>query len=199
MRIIKSIFIFCLLLASFSVFGQENHSSLESFNLERQSLNQKGMLILGTWSIGNMIWSGFNLNNSDGLKRSYHQMNLGWNAVNLAIAGFGYYQSIQLQNFSLIESLEAQESIKRILAVNAGLDLAYMAGGFYLRERAKNRSEEFDRWEGFGRAVIINGAFLFTFDLIMYWVHAHHGNEALLPILETIQLNGNGIGLKLQL
>lgn len=185
-------------LLCFTLSAQEQVNWLANFNLERQKINEQGMLILGSWSIANMAWSAFNLKRGNGLQQSYHQMNIGWNAVNLAIAGFGFYQSQDVQSLSLVESWEAQESIKRVLAVNAALDLAYVASGFYLRERAKNKIAEFDRWEGFGRAIIVNGAFLFTFDVILYWVHQHHGASAFLPYLENLQLGPDGIGLRLK-
>lgn len=198
MRVQKSIFLTLLLCLAIPELWSQSLEPLATFNLERESLNQQGMLILGSWSVANMTWSAFNLNHSNDLNRAYHQMNLGWNAVNLAIAGFGYYQSLNPESLNLATSIDAQEGIKRILAVNAGLDLAYIASGFYLRERAKNRPEEFDRWEGFGRAVIVNGAFLFAFDLILYWVHQSHGAEALSPIIQGLQLGPNGLGLQIK-
>lgn len=188
-----------LVITCCSLSAQEEMPWLQNFNIERQSINEQGMLLLGSWSISNIAWSAFNLSNSNGLKQSYHQMNLGWNAVNLAIAGFGYYQSQNLESLSLLDSWEAQESIKRILAVNAALDIAYMAGGFYLRERAKNRPTEYNRWEGFGRALIVNGAFLFTFDLILYWVHQQHGSSDLMPYLENLHVSPNRLGINIKL
>jgi hypothetical protein len=68
------------------------------------------------------------------------------------------------------ESIREHESIRRILLFNAGLDVGYMATGLYLRERA-NRAENSERLRGYGNSLLLQGAFLFTFDLIMFAVH----------------------------
>lgn len=193
----KLLLLSLLLVLSFGISAQDSSNWLAEFNQDRLSLNRQGMLVLGSWSIVNMTWSAFNLKHPNGLNQAYHQMNLGWNAVNLIIAGFGYYQSQSIESLSLLDSWQEQESIKRILAVNAALDIAYMAGGFYLRERAKNEADKYNRWEGFGRAIIVNGAFLLSFDLIMYWLHASHGSADLIPYLQNINVNAEGVGIRL--
>lgn len=188
--------IFCLL--SFSLVAQEATPLLQDFDLQRNELNRKGMTVLASWSIANIAWSVSQLSQSNTLKQSYHQMNLGWNAVNLVIAGFGLYQAYNPElGLSFWQSLDEQAKIKRILAVNAALDLAYIAGGFYLKEYAKS-SSNFNQYEGFGRAVIVNGAFLFGFDVLMYWVHQNHENSILVPLLESLNMGPNGIGLQIR-
>ena len=189
--------IFCLI--SFSLVAQEAAPILQDFDLQRNELNRKGMTVLASWSIANIVWSASQLSQSNTLKQSYHQMNLGWNAVNLVIAGFGLYQAYNPElSLSFWQSLDEQAKIKRILAVNAALDLAYIAGGFYLKEYAKS-SSNFNRYEGFGRAVIVNGAFLFGFDVLMYWVHQNHENAILVPLLESLNVGPNGLGLQIRL
>ena len=60
------------------------------------------MMILGGWALGNMAVSGILLGNTEpasksgwGVTKGYHQMNIGWNAVNLTIAGFGYLAALK--------------------------------------------------------------------------------------------------------
>jgi hypothetical protein len=186
-----------LLLFGFGLNAQLNPNLLTDFNLERENLNQQGLSILASWSVLNMAWSVFNLRSGDPTNQAYHQMNFAWNTVNLAIAGFGSYQSLHaLGDLSLLSSLSEQAKIKRILAVNAALDLTYMLGGVYLREYAKS-SDKANRFEGFGRAVIVNGAFLFVFDVILYFVHDRHEIRDLLPFLQQINLGPNQIGLRI--
>jgi hypothetical protein len=175
----------------------QNDSTLATFNADRLHLNQVGMTVLGSWALGNMAVSGLALSSSSGATRSFHQMNIGWNAVNLAIAGFGYYGAISgATDLSLASSIQEHESIKRILLFNAGLDVAYMAGGLYLLERSKNDLKQKDRLTGFGRAVIMNGAFLFVFDVVMYALHTKQGASDLYPWLENIQLSATGVGVQ---
>lgn len=196
----KTKFLFSLILISFIPmisWGQE--AFLLDFNEARLDLNHSGMQILGTWAAGNMIWSATQLGNTDPLKRSYHQMNLAWNGVNLGIAAFGYFQGLDGDLAkTLAYTLDEQYSIEKILLLNAGLDLAYMAGGWYLMERSKSAKEPY-QLNGFGRAVIVNGAFLFLFDIILHQVHVHH-REELVPWLEQIDLsfNANQVGLSLR-
>ncbi len=42
------------------------------------------MMTLGGWAIGNIAVSGFSLRNASGSNKHFHQMNVYWNAVNLA-------------------------------------------------------------------------------------------------------------------
>lgn len=169
--------------------------SLALFNSQRQNLSRQGMLVLGGWAAGNLAISGIALGSgSKGTARSFHQMNLGWNAVNLAIAGFGYYSlGSESAELSLAQSLQEQESMKRILLFNAGLDVAYMAGGAYLLERAKTSAKP-QRDRGFGRAVIMNGAFLMAYDLVMYFVHQQR-DESLYQWVPDISMGLNQVGL----
>lgn len=193
----KKFLLFFSLFLAWQLSAQEA-PALKDFNQQRQALTRTGMLVLGGWAIGNMSVSGLSLaTGSFGQRprrRAFHQMNLGWNAVNLAIAGFGYFGApTDPASLSLVESLQAQESIQRTLLFNAGLDLAYMAGGAYLLERAKT-SPKPARDRGFGRAVILNGAFLFVFDAVLFWLH-HQRSETLYQWVPQIQAGAQQVGL----
>lgn len=193
----KRLILISFLFYSALLLGQNAQLGLVDFNKERLSINKQGMQILGAWAVASMALSASQLR-KEPLQQAYHQMNLGWNTVNLAIAGFGLYQSLNAAtDLSLSESLQEQISIEKILAINAALDVAYMAGGFYLREYA-NRSDNPQRYEGFGRAVIVNGAFLFAFDVIMYWVHKQHFNQELLPLLEGLSVSSEQVGIRIR-
>lgn len=200
MKIMQRHLFFISLAVLFPLFlVAQTDSTLATFNAERLHLNKMSMTVLGSWALGNMAVSGLALANSSGATRSFHQMNIGWNAVNLTIAGFGYYGAISGANdLSLVNTISEHESIKRILLFNAGLDVAYMAGGLYLLERSKNDLKQQERLAGFGRAVILNGAFLFVFDLVMYTLHAQHGAKELYLWLENIQLSATGVGLQFE-
>ena len=187
----------CLLFIGIYASAQSK-GDLLNFNEQRLDYNQKGMLILGSWALGNMALSSFKLQSANAETKAYHQMNLAWNAVNLAIAGFGYYGSISASaDLSLTESILEQNKISKILLFNSALDLGYMVGGAYLMERAK-QSDQSARLSGFGKAVIVNGAFLLVFDSIMYYMHASHESSVLIPILEKVQIGSNSFGFRWQ-
>ena len=189
----RKILFLLLLLLPLSVWAQDS-LDLEAFNSQRLAINRTGMTILGSWALGNMAVSGIALSGSQGVTKKFHQMNIGWNAVNAIIAGFGYYGAISGHtDLTLAQSIQEHESIKRILLFNAGLDLGYMAGGAWMLEKAKTSSKS-AQWKGFGRAVIYNGAFLFAFDVVMYLIHQNH-EGSLYQNLPEITGGVNGIGL----
>ncbi len=146
-----------------------------SFNQERLDINRKGMIVLGSWAAGNMIVSGWQYTQTEGQTRYFHQMNVFWNVVNAGIAGLGYYQSIHgATGLSLIESMNEQNSIEKILLFNAGLDVAYIATGFFLKERAKVKTDKFDQFTGYGNSLLLQGGFLLVFDIVMHHLHVQH-------------------------
>lgn len=164
--------------------------ALEDFNSVRLEYNQKGMLILGSWAVGNMIWGGIGASQTSGEVKAFHQMNLYWNAVNLAIAGFGYWQATkEVPGTDFWSTLDAQQGLEKVLLVNAALDVAYMAGGLYLKERGLRKDNE--RLIGFGKSIILQGAFLMAFDGVMYGFHHAHAKE--LPgLVQNLSLGPNG-------
>ena len=178
---------------SFQVVAQSEHQQMLDFNHKRIDYNRSGMLILGSWAIGNMVLGGVMIGRTSGETRAFHQMNIYWNTVNLAIAGFGYYSAMkEVPSTEFWETMRAQQSIEKILLVNAALDVAYMAGGLYLFERG--RRLENDQFKGFGKSVILQGAFLMSFDAIKYAFHNFHGKE-LPEIMNHVGVTANGIGL----
>lgn len=181
---------------SFDLLAQTG-DVLMDFNQQRLDYNRKGMLILGSWAIGNMLWGGIAAGQTSGEIKAFHQMNLYWNSVNLIIAGLGYWQATQNPgSLGFMESMEAQHGIEKILLVNAALDVAYMAGGLYLKERGLRKSNE--RLQGFGKSIILQGAFLLAFDGIMYGMHHQHAQE-LPAIFENLALGPNGFSLSIPL
>ena len=54
----------------------------------------------------------------------------------------------------------AQQQIEKVLLVNVALDFGYLLLGLYLIERG--RRLEKDRWIGFGKSILLQGAFSFA-------------------------------------
>lgn len=130
------------------------------------------MAILGSWAVANIAGGMALRANTEGSTRYFHEMNAIWNTVNLGIAAAGYYGATRLDPSGSAASLfNEQASIDKTLLFNAGLDIAYMAGGLYMMERSKNMTDNADRWRGYGRSVIMQGTFLFAFDVMMVVVH----------------------------
>lgn len=184
-----------LFLCSLAVIAQDAEF-LDGFNEKRLQLNRSGMTLLGSWAVGNMAVGAVGYYNSNGSTKYFHQMNFFWNSVNLAIAGFAYYGSLEgsALSLSLAETIKEQNSIEKILLFNAGLDIGYMATGLYLRERSFNASKNQDLFNGYGQSLILQGGFLLLFDGIMFYAQNKHQSK-LLELLDNVTLSHNGIGI----
>jgi hypothetical protein len=167
--------------------------TLQGFNENRLETNRKAMIVLGTWAAGNIATGAVLMGKKTGEDKYFHQMNLGWGAVNLGIATVGYLASMKADpaGFDTYSTVHEHFKMQKILLFNAGLDLGYMAGGFYLMERSKNTSNNPERLKGFGKSIVLQGAFLFAFDLTTYFFHAKN-NEKLRPLLDGLSFTGDG-------
>lgn len=89
----------------------------------------------------------------------------GWAAINLGIGWFGARANAERAarpdaKSPLIREMQAR-SLRRLLWINAGLDVLYMIGGLWYALRAKS-----PRGRGMGVGVIFQGLFLLIFDVL---------------------------------
>ena len=189
---LKKLLLFQILLfGSIAVWGQQG-MSLTEFNQNRLQKQQTAMTILGTWAIGNMALSGILAGKRSGSDKYFHQMNIGWNVVNLSLAGAGLYSALHADpgSFDLFQTITQQHRFQKILLFKAGLDLGYMAGGAYLMERSRRETgKRADQFLGFGQSILLQGAFLFVFDLSTYLVMASN-NEEMQHLLSGLRFSG---------
>jgi len=185
-------FISLFLSFSTSIFSQ--NLMLPIFNQERNDLNRKGMVVLGSWAGANLITNGILLSNSSGSDKYFYQMNVYWNIVNGALAGLGVLGAKKMQgNLSAFQTLEEQSSTEKTFLINTGLDAAYVMTGVYLLEKSKNSTDNKDMLKGYGQSVILQGGFLLLFDGIMYGVHRSHLEKGSV-IFKNITFTGNQVG-----
>lgn len=142
------------------------------------------MVILGGWAVGNIALGGILRGQHQGVEREFHNMNIGWNLVNLGIATFGYISAAKSDPsaLDLYTSINEHHGFQKTLLFNAGLDIGYMLGGAYLMERSKNVEKNADRLKGFGRSIILQGGFLFVFDVVNYFIFASD-NDKIQPLI----------------
>jgi hypothetical protein len=100
--------------------------------------------------------------------RAFHQMNLAWNGINLALAVPGLVSGLREQtgDLSLGATLRAGTRMRTTFAVNAGLDVGWVMTGVWMWERGLRTDDP--RLVGFGRSVVMQGSFLLVFDLAMW-------------------------------
>lgn len=168
-----------LLLFTYAPIFAQNDSLLLQINTDHLQLKKGGMTVLGGWAISNLAISGFMMTRSKGVNYHFHEMNVFWNVINLGIAAGGFYGAMQseISDLSLIETLQSQEKFGKILLFNAGLDVGYIMSGLYLRERARSSLNHQQRLKGYGNSIILQGSFLFVFDLVLYGINENAINS----------------------
>jgi hypothetical protein len=155
---------------------------------------QRGMMVLGAWGLSNVFVGGYAITKTSGDAKYFNQMNVGWGLINAGIAALGYYTTKNLGEYADVQTLLTDHhSIKNVLLFNGGLDVGYMIGGLYLIERSKNDIKNPIRLKGFGKSILLQGAFLFAFDLGSFMMHNNLTEK--LHNQVTIQTTGQGIGM----
>lgn len=160
------------------VEGQSDYADHYGRNLE---INNVGMAVLGSWALVNMSIGAYGWSQNTGQRAYFHQMNVFWNAVNLSIAGFALYSNLTA-DYTLLsgeELLEKQYKIQRLYLINAAVDVGYVSVGFLLKHLATKYPKNELRLRGYGNSIILQGSFLFVFDLLMYGVLQSHRAEFL--------------------
>ncbi|MBY4013545.1 hypothetical protein HQP04_17500 [Rhodococcus fascians] len=89
-------------------------------------------------------------------RRAFGQQTAGWGAIDVAIAGAG----------ALNSSVPTSKSLSKLLWINAGLDVLYVAAGAHIAVRKPNfgRRITADQAIGHGTAVVVQGAALLLLD-----------------------------------
>lgn len=189
--------IFILAFTVSASWGQD----LKSFNSERYKTDQKLMLTLGSWATVNMVGSGVAWATlPEGEARYFHQMNVMWNTVNLGLSIPGYIKARKAStDISFAETWSEQNQTEKVFLFNGALDIAYMTGGLLLREKAQSDPSRAQMFNGFGNGLLLQGGFLFVFDLTAYAIHKIHANKKLSPLFDKIELSQSGIGIRYNL
>lgn len=137
------------------------------------ALNKNGMIFLLVWALGNII-VGLVLSRKHQhsvVKRSFYRANAAWNVVNLLIAGgtLIMINGIIPANLQLKQIIYQFFTFEKLLLLNMGLDIAYVAIGSYLVERSQNIKKP--AFAGYGRSLWLQGGFLFLLDIVLYLIN----------------------------
>jgi len=194
----KIIFLLSIQIFSSMLFAQQ--LQLINFNKEREHITKTGIKILATYSAANIIYGSIAASQSTGSNKYFHEMNAIWNGITLGITGIGFLTAKKEGQLSYNASLKKQANIEKLFLFNAGLDVAYIAGGAYLKERAKTTIKNPLRLKGYGESILLQGSVLLLFDGIMYTIHNRHGT-LINKMGENIKLasTSNGIGFIVKL
>ncbi len=170
---------------------------LPTWNERRLSTNRTAMFVLSGWAVGNLVVGGlgFGLEKDERL-RWLHLGNAAWNVVNLALGVVGLISDWRTdpKSFDAKQSLVEGEKQQKVLLVNAGLDVAYLAAGAFLWQRGEATSDP--RFAGLGQALLIQGAFLLGFDVVLAVLNGRLTDELLLGLDVTPSMLGLHGGLR---
>ncbi|MBC3785242.1 DUF6992 family protein [Spirosoma utsteinense] len=162
---------------------------------EQRIRHQKTLgLALGGYALANIAVGSLAAGQTSGETKYFHQMNVYWNLFNLGIAGAGLLGSRKkrAEDETLGEAIRQHQNMKQVLLFNAGLDVAYIVGGAYLRERATSRPDKADQLRGYGKSVMLQGGFLLAFDAVNYLIFKNRGDKQQLRLVSAGPM---GIGL----
>ena len=171
---------------------------LLQFNQERLNTDKNLMIGLGSWATANFLVSGVGWATvSEGEAHYFHQMNVLWNTVNIGLALPGYFKAKKSNpNLTFDKSILTQHKTEKIFLINTGLDIAYISAGLLLRSNAKINLSKREQFNGFGNSLLMQGGFLFLFDLSAYIIHNQHAKKSLNKMMNTIELSSSGLGIK---
>jgi uncharacterized membrane protein YedE/YeeE len=114
------------------------------------------------WSVLSMVGGALLWRRAAPFWRGLGVQALGWGAIDALIAASGLRPGPQ----PAPEPVRAARNLRRLLWFNAALDVGYMAGGVWLA-RSKGRADA--NWRGQGWGIVVQGAFLFVFDVVHAW------------------------------
>jgi hypothetical protein len=180
-----------------TVFAQRD-SLIYSMDKQRIQSQQNGMLVLGTWSLGNIVSGVVLKSQTEGSESYFHQMNALWNSVNLGIAAMGYLKSSKEQPTSdPMASIEKHLQLEKSLLFNTGLDLAYITAGAWMIERSKNQvnPQKMEQLRGYGKSLIVQGSFLFLFDACFYAIASRNSKDVQRAV-SLFFITPSGIGIQ---
>jgi len=165
-----SLAVLLLLCVSFAAQAAETtpEAFLATHNTEGVRLNRAAMGVLLGWAVLNIGTGTAGHFTTQGEPRAFWQANAAWNVVNLAIGGFGLYGQLTAtpETWDLGRSLAEGQKMEKLLLLNAGLDVGYVAfGGFLLERGLRTDSAQLRGW---GKSLLLQGGFLLLFDAVLW-------------------------------
>lgn len=183
------------------VVHAQDRAPFDAFNTRRVQLSQRATWVLGGWATANLGAGLAVRSNTQRGSEAWHfgTMTMGWSAINLGIAvpGLLALRKEARTPMEIAEVLAAQRRTETLYLINTGLDLGYMGLGLWMQERGlRTAGEDGARLRGFGNAVLVQGAFLFAYDLVAYVAHSLHWQCKRDGLLRQLQFNGTSLSLR---
>jgi hypothetical protein len=171
---------------------------IDGYNRERNAITRTNMLVLGGWGLGNMAGglAGV-LTTPFGSEANYfHQMNIYWNTVNVAIAIPSFIAARKRMNksYDIATTFSEQRKIETTYLINFGLDFAYIGTGAWMQQFGDGRPQKQEALlKGMGNSIMMQGAFLLLFDITSYIIHKKHWNRNRSKVFGQMEFQGSSI------
>lgn len=166
----------------------EPHDELADFDARFKLILHKHIAILGWWSVFNIAGGLIALFFFKGPMYYFWMMGVVWGLINLAVAikVFDHIFFSRFRKGDVLERMEAQWHVEKLMFLNIGIDTAYIFVGLFLREHSFV-PEVFrpGMWLGFGWSVMAQGVFLLIQDISVYRLHWKNYRKAD-PYFETL-------------
>lgn len=171
-------------------------AQVADYQREFNKINEGLMLTLGSYSLSNFAISGAGYYTAQSeTSQRFHEMNVMWNTVNLGLAVPGYLKAKRNRAvYDWREMEREQKKTERIFLINTALDLGYMATGLYMRNNAPNRGDQQALFQGYGNSLLLQGGFLFVFDLAAYGIHRSHYHQKFEQLKDRVAIHSVGTG-----
>ena len=164
-----------ILVILISTFNQKiNSQDSLSFHKEFYKTQQNSLLLLSSWSVGNLALSPFLGNNFKIFRNNFigdvssndyfHQMNFNWNLLNAGIVGMSHFlvYKDQQKPWNIQELSLRKKKAEKSIIINMGLDVAYIISGLLIKQSDKNLPIN----QGYGNSLILQGGYLLLYDAI---------------------------------
>lgn len=155
---------------------------------QQLTMNTNGMYMLLVWAVLNMaigafVWLKYHAAKKHTVQYWFGLMCFLWNIVNLvlAVGGLVWLSMIKPDEMELRDIIYTMFQMEKLLLFNAGLDIAYIAIGSFLHERGQHTKNLM--YQGFGKALWLQGGFLFFFDLVLFLLNTFTNHQYAFYIL----------------
>jgi hypothetical protein len=161
---------------------EETHDELSDYDTRFRLILRKHIVVLGWWSIVNIVGGCVALLLLHGTWYYFWMMGVVWGLINfaVAIAVFNHTFYEKFRQGDAFERLETQRHVEKIMFLNIGIDTAYIFAGLLLREHSFIcQVSRADMWLGFGWSIVVQGVFLLTQDIWVYRLHRRNFKKAI--------------------
>lgn len=165
----------------------ENVDELGDYDMRMRRILLHHTAILGWWSSLNVVGGllGFFWYNS--FWYFFLIMGLVWGLINFLITVMVIRHGVirRFKTGTIIQRIEAQWHLEKIMLFNIGLDLSYIFFGLFLYEGGCNDSPlKTELYSGFGMNLVMQGLFLFCMDNYIHLLHIRNYKKARTFLME---------------